>query len=95
VVILFGFASIVGGAATSLLLWPYGAAPALLCAPFGGSLAAAIAGLLVAVRRSAEDRLQRSLEASTDSMVRALRQVSEAAKCPSAEPRRPSHPEAA
>ena len=46
-------AAITGGAATVALLWTFGSLVALAAAPFGGSLAAVGAAILLAHRRSA------------------------------------------
>ena len=42
--------AVIGGFATAIVLWSYGAILALLCAPLGGSLLAAIAAVLMALR---------------------------------------------
>ena len=55
-IVLIG-ASLIGAAATAVVLWPYGVLLALLCSPFGGSLAAALAaGMLYLLRRSRRSR---------------------------------------
>lgn len=48
--------AIVGAGVTFLLLWQFGASIALLGAPFGGSVAAGLAALLLAVRKLRNDR---------------------------------------
>ncbi len=57
--------ALIGGLITLTVLWPSGALIALAGAPFGGSLSAAIAGLLLAwLRAKAERESRRSVEAS-------------------------------
>jgi hypothetical protein len=53
-VIVYIVAALVGGIVSCILLWPYGAAMALLSMPFGGSLFALLAGILVYMRASDE-----------------------------------------
>ncbi len=50
-VIVLMAAALVGGFATLIALWPLGPIIALASAPFGGSLLALVAALLVALRR--------------------------------------------
>ena len=56
-------AALVGGIITLASLLPYGALIALISMPFGGSLAALLAGVLLAVLRS---RAERRAEAEPD-----------------------------
>jgi membrane associated rhomboid family serine protease len=62
------FAALVGGIVTLAGLLPYGALIALISMPFGGSLAALLAGLLLAVLRS---RAERRAEAEPDAQQKA------------------------
>jgi hypothetical protein len=52
--IVYMVAALVGGFVSCVLLWPYGAAIALLSMPFGGSLFALLAAILVYMRTSDE-----------------------------------------
>ena len=54
VVIVYIVTALVGGFVSCILLWPYGAAIALLSMPFGGSLFSLLAGVLVYMRASGE-----------------------------------------
>ena len=56
-------AAMLGGVVTFVGLLPYGALVALISMPFGGSLAALLAGLLLAMLRS---RAERRAEAEPD-----------------------------
>ena len=57
-------AALMGGSVTLATLWPYGVLTALIGAPFGGSLLALLAGLLLAfLRTKAEQRQERSIQA--------------------------------
>jgi hypothetical protein len=51
-VILYLFIGIIGAAITCVLLWHDGVFTALACAPFGGSLLAAITALFFTLRSS-------------------------------------------
>ncbi|MPR12254.1 hypothetical protein [Microvirga tunisiensis] len=51
-VIVYAFAALIGGFISCALLWPYGAAIALLSMPFGGSLFALLAAIVVHMRAS-------------------------------------------
>jgi hypothetical protein len=53
-VIVYAFAALIGGFISCALLWPYGAAIALLSMPFGGSLLALFAAIMVYMRASDE-----------------------------------------
>ena len=55
-VIVYGFAALLGGLVSCALLWPYGAAIAFLSMPFGGSLFVLITAILVYMRASDEAR---------------------------------------
>jgi Zn-dependent protease with chaperone function len=55
--IVYMVAALVGGLVSCVLLWPYGAAIALLSMPFGGSLFALLAAILVYLRTSDESAL--------------------------------------
>ncbi len=70
------FASILGGTVTLAALWPYGALLAFLCAPFGGSLLALLAAVLVAYRRRGEN-LDLDLDQTADQMVALLNKVAQ------------------
>ena len=52
--ILLMFAAIGGGLVTASIMAPLGALPALVAAPFGGSLCTALAALQIAHQRGAE-----------------------------------------
>ncbi len=54
--ILLLVAALLGGFMTMAVLWPHGALVALACAPFGGSLLALMAGLLLAFLRTRAER---------------------------------------
>ena len=54
VVIVYIVTALVGGFVSCILLWPYGAAIALLSMPFSGSLFALLAAILVYMRASDE-----------------------------------------
>ncbi len=62
--ILLMVAAWIGGAVTFAVLWPYGALTALLCAPFGGSFLALMAGLSLAILRTRAERMQERRAAS-------------------------------
>jgi hypothetical protein len=53
-VIIYMVVAAIGAGLSCVLLWPYGAAIALLSMPFGGSLLAVIAAVLVYMRASDE-----------------------------------------
>jgi hypothetical protein len=53
-VIVYAVVALVGGLVSCVLLWPYGAAIALLSMPFGGSLFALIAAVLIYMRAPGE-----------------------------------------
>jgi hypothetical protein len=53
-VIVYMVTALVGGLVSCVLLWPYGVAIALLSIPFGGSLFALLAAILVYMRTSDE-----------------------------------------
>jgi hypothetical protein len=53
-VIVYAVVAWLGGLVSCVLLWPYGVAIALLSMPFGGSLFALIAAILVYMRASDE-----------------------------------------
>ncbi|MBM6580150.1 hypothetical protein ILT44_08155 [Microvirga sp. BT689] len=53
-VILYMMAALMGGLISCVLLWPHGAAIALLSMPFGGSLLVMLAAILVYMRASRE-----------------------------------------
>ena len=55
--IIYVVSALLGGLVSCALLWPYGAAIALLSMPFGGSLIALLAVVLVYMRASHESRL--------------------------------------
>ncbi|WP_404289307.1 hypothetical protein ACD578_24520 [Microvirga sp. RSM25] len=56
-VITYLAAALIGAGFSCVLLWPYGAAIAFLSMPFGGSLLAVIAAVLVYMRASDETEL--------------------------------------
>ena len=74
--ILLIAASIVGGAITVALLQPYGLLLALVCAPFGASALALLAGLLLALTRC-QRVVNREHADPTDDMVAALTSAAE------------------
>ncbi len=77
-VIVFVVSSILGGALTLALLWPYGLLVAVLGAPFGASLTAIlVAGLIILRGRGHDKELDRAVDHSTDEMVAVLRQAVE------------------
>jgi uncharacterized membrane protein len=53
--IVLMMAALAGGVMTCILLWPYGAVIALVGMPFGGSLSALFAAILLYMRTSAAD----------------------------------------
>lgn len=53
-VIVYGFAALLGGIVSCVLLWPCSAAIALLSIPFGGSLFVLLAAILIYMRTSDE-----------------------------------------
>jgi uncharacterized membrane protein len=53
--IVLMMAALAGGVMTCILLWPYGAIMALVGMPFGGSLVALFAAVLLYMRTSAAD----------------------------------------
>jgi heme A synthase len=52
--IVYMVTALVGGLVTCVLLWPYGAAIALVSMPFGGSLFTLFAAILIYMRASDE-----------------------------------------
>lgn len=74
--ILVMLAAIAGGIVTVSLVAPVGLLWALVAAPFGGSLCAVAAGLVLASRRTAPAEEDLS---TTDEQVAALRSVLQAA----------------
>jgi hypothetical protein len=82
-VILLMFAALGGGLATLSILAPFGAVVAAACAPIGGSLSAVLAAVYITRRRD-EAGGQADLDAQTDAMVAALREL--AARGPEAHP---------
>ncbi|WP_404291592.1 hypothetical protein ACD578_05505 [Microvirga sp. RSM25] len=56
-VILYMAVAFIGAGLSCVLLWPYGAAIALVSMPFGGSLVAVMAAVLVYMRTSDETEL--------------------------------------
>jgi hypothetical protein len=70
--IVLVFAGLLGGVATAALAAPVGVLAAICAAPFGGSLLAVIAGLVLASRRSGEGE---EAYDTTDKQVAALRSV--------------------
>jgi hypothetical protein len=67
-VFLLVFAGYAGAAATAMALWPHGTWTALALAPVGGSVGAALAGGLIALRHRTVDA-----DAQADAMVADLR----------------------
>ncbi len=67
------FAAIGGGLVTASIIAPLGALPALVGAPFGGSLCAALAALQIAHQRGAEWQEDVNLDEQTDAMVATLK----------------------
>ena len=68
--IVLVFAALIGGFGTLAVFWPYGAFTALVAAPFGGSLLALVAGLLLAslprrTKQSQEHNAQPFLQKKT------------------------------
>ena|SRR5215217_5506155 len=55
-VIVYMMTALMGGLISCVLLWPHGAAIALLSIPFGGSLFVMLAAILVYMRASGKDR---------------------------------------
>jgi membrane protein implicated in regulation of membrane protease activity len=53
-VIVYGIAALLGGLLSCMLLWPFGAAIAILSIPFSGSLVALVAAVLLYKRASHE-----------------------------------------
>ena len=77
-VIVLLFASLLGGAITLALHWPYGALVAVLSAPLGGSTMAVLMGGLIALRGAGYDEsFDPTLKQRTDEMVAVLRQAAE------------------
>jgi hypothetical protein len=70
--IVLVFAGLVGGIVTAILAAPIGLLAAFCAAPFGGSLLAVVAGLVIASRR---DSASQGAYATTDEQVAALRSV--------------------
>jgi hypothetical protein len=70
------FAGLLGGAATAALAAPIGILAAVCAAPFGGSLLAVVAGLVLASRRGGAGE---EAYDTTDKQVAALRSVLTAA----------------
>ena len=82
----FALISVFGGALTGVALWPAAGWLSLVAAPFGGSAAALVLGVVQAARaRSAA----LSSQAQTNEMVASLRSVLKAAERPST-PARPA-----
>jgi hypothetical protein len=52
--IVYPMAALIGGLISFALLWPYGAAIALISMPFGGSLLVLLAAVLVRMRASSK-----------------------------------------
>lgn len=73
--ILLMFAAIGGGLVTASIMAPLGALPALVAAPFGGSLCTALAALQIAHQRGAEWQEDVNLDEQTDAMVSTLKVV--------------------
>ncbi|CAO4152821.1 hypothetical protein [Methylorubrum aminovorans] len=81
--ILLIFAAIGGGLVTASIMAPLGTLPALIAAPFGGSLCAALTALQIAHQRGAEWQEDVNLDEQTDAMVATLRGVAtQAARWP-------------
>jgi hypothetical protein len=92
-VIVLLFASLLGGAITLALLWPYGALVAVLSAPFGGSTMAVLVGGLLALRGAGYDAsVDLTLEQGTDEMVAMLRQAAEQGRQTESLPALPAQP---
>ena len=72
------FTAIAAGAVTAIGSWPFIGAEALLVAPLGASLAAAVVAVLVA--RGTAARADGGLDAITDRMVSDLRGITAAMK---------------
>lgn len=67
------FAALGGSLVTASVMAPLGALPALIAAPFGGSLCAVLAALQIARRRGVEDQGELDIDEQTDAMVASLR----------------------
>ncbi|MER2265774.1 hypothetical protein [Methylobacterium oxalidis] len=78
-----------GGLTTGVALAPQGLLVALLGAPLGGSLCAALAALLLMRRRDEDWRRDADLDAQVDAMVASLRAVAAQANGPG---EREAHP---
>jgi hypothetical protein len=88
--ILLAFAAIGGGLATALIMAPFGVASAVLTAPLGGSLCAALAAVYVARQSGHERQGGTDLDEQTDAMVASLRGVAAQAKQATEEEAKPS-----
>jgi hypothetical protein len=67
-VLVYPLVALVGGLISCVLLWPYGAAIALLSIPFGGSLLALLTAILVYMRVSSEAESNDNHAVSTDEL---------------------------
>jgi hypothetical protein len=65
-VIVYSVAALIGGVTGCVLLWPYGAATALIGMPFVGSLFAFLIAVLVYVRSSGERHVSADRTADVD-----------------------------
>jgi hypothetical protein len=63
--LLVTLAAIAGGVLTGICMWPAGILVAIASAPIGGSLAALLAGLLIALRRPAPADCLEAMNPST------------------------------
>ena len=73
---LLMFAAIGGGLATASILSPFGGVISALAAPLGGSLCAVLAAIYLTRRPGNEADGEANLDAQTDTMVAALRDLS-------------------
>ncbi len=73
--LLIVFVAIAGGLLTAAAMVPYGPLIALLGAPFGGSLCAAVAALVILQLRGPAYRSDEDLDARTDAMVADLQGI--------------------
>lgn len=78
--ILLIAAAIGSGLTTAMLLVPFSPLAALIIAPLAASASAILACLLLAWRRTRDDRQAPVLDAQTDMMVAALRDVAQQSK---------------
>ncbi len=71
------FAALAGGILTAAMTAPFGIIASVVSAPFGGSLCAVLAAIHLARRRGGDWQSRDDIEAQTDAMVAALKDMAE------------------